>query len=99
MSFGEAGEEGREGQPAGHPARARPLDRRQRETDDAEILRLTAKGLLYKLEDYTHRYPVCWRCKNPTLFLATEQWFIALDKNGDTRLSGLVADQADAGVF
>ncbi|MBI3625426.1 MAG: isoleucine--tRNA ligase [Candidatus Rokubacteria bacterium] len=29
-----------------------------------------------------HTYPHCWRCKNPTLFRATEQWFIALDKNG-----------------
>jgi isoleucyl-tRNA synthetase len=30
----------------------------------------------------THTYPHCWRCKNPTLFRATEQWFIALDKDG-----------------
>ncbi len=30
----------------------------------------------------THTYPHCWRCKNATLFRATEQWFIALDKNG-----------------
>ena len=29
-----------------------------------------------------HSYPHCWRCKNPTLFRATEQWFVALDKNG-----------------
>ncbi len=26
-----------------------------------------------------HTYPHCWRCKNPTLFRATEQWFVALD--------------------
>ena len=30
----------------------------------------------------SHTYPHCWRCKNPTLFRATEQWFIALDKDG-----------------
>ena len=29
-----------------------------------------------------HTYPHCWRCKNPTLFRATEQWFIALDRHG-----------------
>jgi isoleucyl-tRNA synthetase len=29
-----------------------------------------------------HSYPVCWRCKNPIIFRATEQWFIALDKDG-----------------
>src|SRR5579863_79920 len=27
-----------------------------------------------------HSYPHCWRCKNPVIFRATEQWFIALDK-------------------
>ena len=29
-----------------------------------------------------HTYPHCWRCKNPTLFRATEQWFVALDQDG-----------------
>jgi hypothetical protein len=24
-----------------------------------------------------HSYPICWRCKNPIIFRATEQWFIA----------------------
>jgi isoleucyl-tRNA synthetase len=31
---------------------------------------------------FTHTYPHCWRCKNPTVFRATEQWFIALDQDG-----------------
>jgi isoleucyl-tRNA synthetase len=31
---------------------------------------------------FDHTYPHCWRCKNPTLFRATEQWFIALDRGG-----------------
>src|SRR5207253_5467360 len=29
-----------------------------------------------------HSYPICWRCKNPIIFRATEQWFIALDAGG-----------------
>lgn len=29
----------------------------------------------------THSYPHCWRCKNPVIFRATEQWFIDLEKN------------------
>src|SRR5438093_1390766 len=29
-----------------------------------------------------HTYPHCWRCKNPTLFRATEQWFIELNRRG-----------------
>ena len=26
-----------------------------------------------------HSYPHCWRCKNPIIFRAMEQWFLALD--------------------
>ncbi len=28
-----------------------------------------------------HSYPHCWRCHNPTIFRATEQWFIGMDRN------------------
>jgi isoleucyl-tRNA synthetase len=28
-----------------------------------------------------HSYPHCWRCHNPTIFRATEQWFIGMEKN------------------
>jgi isoleucyl-tRNA synthetase len=28
-----------------------------------------------------HAYPHCWRCKNPIVFRATPQWFIALEHN------------------
>ena len=28
---------------------------------------------------YDHSYPHCWRCHNPVIFLATSQWFIAMD--------------------
>jgi len=36
--------------------------------------------LLYE-EKITHSYPHCWRCKNPVLFRATEQWFISMEHN------------------
>jgi isoleucyl-tRNA synthetase len=39
-------------------------------------------GALLFAEDYNHRYPHCWRCKNPVIFRATPQWFIALDAAG-----------------
>ena len=31
--------------------------------------------------DIEHSYPHCWRCKKPVIFRATEQWFIAMDRN------------------
>ncbi len=46
------------------------------------VAHLRKVGALVAEESLTHTYPHCWRCKNPTLFRATEQWFIALDKDG-----------------
>ncbi len=43
---------------------------------------LRASGLLVAAEAYEHSYPHCWRCKNPVVFRATAQWFIAMDANG-----------------
>ncbi|MCA1817518.1 MAG: isoleucine--tRNA ligase, partial [Acidobacteria bacterium] len=40
---------------------------------------LRERGVLLFSEDYAHRYPHCWRCKNPVIFRATPQWFISLD--------------------
>lgn len=38
------------------------------------------RGILLYTENYEHRYPHCWRCKNPVIFRATPQWFIAMDQ-------------------
>lgn len=40
------------------------------------------KFLLYK-QKINHAYPHCWRCKNPIIFRATEQWFCSVDKFRD----------------
>jgi len=37
------------------------------------------EGVLLFSENYEHRYPHCWRCKNPVIFRATPQWFISMD--------------------
>lgn len=37
---------------------------------------LRERGILYKVEDYTHRYPVCWRCKEELVFRVGSEWFI-----------------------
>jgi isoleucyl-tRNA synthetase len=46
------------------------------------IAHLKSAGMLIAERPLDHTYPHCWRCKNPTLFRATEQWFIELDKRG-----------------
>lgn len=37
-------------------------------------------GMLVHTEKYAHRYPHCWRCKNPVIFRATPQWFVSMDE-------------------
>jgi isoleucyl-tRNA synthetase len=46
------------------------------------IEHLKSVGMLIAQRPLDHTYPHCWRCKNPTLFRATEQWFIELNKRG-----------------
>jgi len=36
-------------------------------------------GVLLGVGELTHSYPHCWRCKNPVIFRATEQWFTSID--------------------
>ena len=40
---------------------------------------LKERGRLWHRHAFSHSYPHCWRCHNPVIFLATSQWFIALD--------------------
>jgi len=37
-------------------------------------------GALLGHHPYKHTYPHCWRCHNPVIFRATEQWFIKMDQ-------------------
>lgn len=49
---------------------------------DAEvpiIKRLAANGALLSKGSVRHQYAHCWRCKNPVIYRATEQWFASVD--------------------
>src|SRR6195256_1480659 len=52
---------------------------------------LKERGRLWHRQPFQHTYPHCWRCHNPVIFLATSQWFIALDKPTGAGDSGLGA--------
>ena len=45
------------------------------------IEKLKGQGNIAYVENVNHTYPHCWRCKNPIIFRATEQWFMDIDKN------------------
>ncbi len=39
---------------------------------------LAQKGLLYRPQNYKHRYPTCWRCKTELIFRLVDEWFISM---------------------
>lgn len=49
-----------------------------------KILELLKESLI-KHSKITHSYPHCWRCHNPIIFRATKQFFIAMDKEIDSK--------------
>ncbi|MBS1272236.1 MAG: Isoleucine--tRNA ligase [Candidatus Marinimicrobia bacterium] len=41
---------------------------------------LKEKERLFKREQITHRYPVCWRCGTEVVFRLVDEWFIDMDE-------------------
>jgi len=52
---------------------------------------LEKSGALFAAEDIIHSYPHCWRCKNPVIFRATEQWFASVDAMKETAVKACEA--------
>lgn len=64
--------------------------------NDQIIANLQDRGLLFKAEKINHSYPHCWRCKNPIIFRATEQWFLSIDHiNLRSQLREVIEDQVE----
>ncbi|WP_080797403.1 isoleucine--tRNA ligase [Arabiibacter massiliensis] len=42
---------------------------------------LRERGALVAEKKILHSYPHCWRCHEPVIFRATDQWFVSMDKN------------------
>ena len=47
--------------------------------NDQVVLDLEELGAVLAKENIVHSYPHCWRCKNPIIYRATEQWFCSVD--------------------
>jgi len=50
-----------------------------KEVAGAIIEDLKKRQILYHVEDYSHRYPVCWRCDSELVFRLVDEWFISMD--------------------
>ncbi len=54
------------------------------DTDEANpviIEWLKGEGTLVAKQEILHSYPHCWRCHQPVIFRATDQWFVSMEKN------------------
>ncbi len=54
---------------------------------------LRGRGLLFKVESYTHRYPVCWRCESELVFRLVDEWFIHMGEKLDKPLEELTEQE------
>lgn len=51
---------------------------------DKKILEyLKSKNLIFRIEEYEHDYPHCWRCKMPLIYYATKYWVIKVSEIKD----------------
>jgi isoleucyl-tRNA synthetase len=53
------------------------------------IKALAASGMLLSKGSIRHQYAHCWRCKNPIIYRATEQWFASIDGFRDEALKAI----------
>jgi len=63
------------------------------DTPKLVIENLKGKGLLFKVEDYTHRYPVCWRCESELVFRLVDEWFISMGKRFEKPLEEVTDEE------
>ncbi|MCD6383299.1 MAG: isoleucine--tRNA ligase, partial [Thermoplasmata archaeon] len=57
-----------------------------KDADPLIIEDLRKRGLLFRVVDYTHTYPFCWRCGTPLLYYARDAWFIKMSSLRDKLL-------------
>ena len=53
------------------------------------IEKLKEEGALFAIEPIIHQYPHCWRCHEPIVFRATEQWFASVDAIKDKAVEAI----------
>lgn len=62
---------------------------------DANVLiikYLAGLNRLFGKENIRHQYAHCWRCKNPIIYRATEQWFASVDGFREEALNAIAND-------
>jgi isoleucyl-tRNA synthetase len=56
---------------------------------------LRERGLIYRTQKVTHRYPVCWRCGSELVFRLVTEWFINMGEKLDKPLDEITSREKD----
>lgn len=58
-----------------------------KDADKLIIKDLSEQGKLFKVMEFTHSYPFCWRCDTPLIYYARSSWFIKMTAVRDRLLA------------
>ncbi len=56
------------------------------QANDAIFAALQEAGALLAYQEIAHQYPHCWRCKQPIIYRATDQWFCSVEAFRDAAI-------------
>ncbi|MDD6269289.1 MAG: isoleucine--tRNA ligase [Oscillospiraceae bacterium] len=59
------------------------------EANKAIAAKLTELGAMLATEKIVHQYPHCWRCHQPIIYRATEQWFCSVNGFKDEAIKAI----------
>ncbi|MBI4133064.1 class I tRNA ligase family protein, partial [Candidatus Uhrbacteria bacterium] len=62
---------------------------KSKEATEKIFKHLAQGGYLFKVEDYPHTYPHCYRCDTPILYYALSAWFLKINPNVKKKMLGL----------
>ncbi len=62
------------------------------------IADLESKNVLFKVEQYLHRYPVCWRCGSELVFRLVDEWFISMGTKFDKPLEQVTNEEKSSSL-
>jgi len=58
-----------------------------KQADEPLVRDLADRGLLFRVDQYEHSYPHCWRCHTPLLYYALPSWYIRTTQVKDQLLA------------
>ena len=59
---------------------------------------LKEKERLYKVENYAHRYPICWRCGEELVFRLVDEWYISMGDQLDKPYEDVTEEEKKANL-